>query len=271
MDMPDFSIPSFCFNQSLPTAHELRKCHGDLDFKLTGFGETAKGVALRILLAEKDESISHQIMRELARIGFVVERTDCGLAAERMLGATPFDAALLSCCLPGQSGFAVLASLRAARNPVPVVMLSDSDLVSERVRGLNTGADDFLAKPFAFAELQARLNAVLRRSCMERTSELRCGPLVYDSGALSFHVEGSYLSLTPRECAMLATLIEKAGHVVPRSTLARRAFTAQGDMNLDAVEVVIHRLRKKLANTAVNVETIRGAGYRLVCAEPAED
>lgn len=184
-----------------------------------------------------------------------------------MLTDAAFDAVLLNRDLPGKSGSELLRELREARNPVPVLMLSDHGNLDALVGSLNAGADDFMSKPFAFDEVAARIHAMLRRSTPGSTVQLRCGPLTFGKDTRLFELDGARLSLAPLEHLMLIALIERAGRTVLRETLVERVFTAQGKSSAHRIELVAHRLRKKLSQAQVRIETCRGVGYRLVPPE----
>lgn len=227
---------------------------------------------MRILLADQDAALAGEVLRELAHRRFAVEWASDGIAAQRMLADLLFDAVLLNHDLPGKSGSDLLKELRDSRNPVPVLMLSDRGNLDELVGSLNAGADDFLAKPFALEEVEARIHAMLRRSTQLPAGQLRCGPLSFDKDTRLFELDGMRLSLAPLEHQMLIALIERVGRTVLRDTLVERVFTAQGKSSEHRIELVVHRLRKKLMQAAVTIETCRGVGYRLLEAgEPGSD
>lgn len=225
---------------------------------------------MRILLAEKDEHLAAWLLRELQQMQFAVERVSSGDAVERMLERDAFDAILLGWDLPQKTGSEVLSALRASRNMTPVLVIADTDTLQERVASFNTGADDFLSRPLQAAELQARLNAVMRRSTARPEKCLRCGALVYNSDTLLFHLDGAHLALTPREHAILVALIERAGSTVSRNTIMQRVFSLDTHRCQGSIETLVHRLRKKLGCGFVTVETVREAGYRLVETRPVE-
>jgi two-component system response regulator TctD len=218
---------------------------------------------VRILLADKDQALAVSLTATWPQNYRAIDYARDGAAAEHLASSQPFDVVLLNWDLPVRPGFEVLANLRAARNRVPVLMLSDTCSLEKRVWGLNTGADDFMTKPLAPAEVHARLTAVLRRSGVRPDPQLAFGQLVFNRDTLVFQLDGAHSPLTPREHTALLTLLEKPGQAVPRHTLVQRVFTAQGQEGCDGIEVVMHRLRKKLAQASVTVETCRGIGYRL--------
>lgn len=219
---------------------------------------------MRILLLEDEVELATWLVKALAQSDFSVEWANDGWLAERALAAEEFDAMILDLGLPGKSGLAVLESIRAADNRIPVLILTARDTLEERVLGLSRGADDFLPKPFALAELEARLIALIRRSRGGRHPRMTCGPLVFDASYRQFFLGDAPLALTPREYALLSALILHGGQPVSKAHLLDRVFTADDeDVNPDAIEVLIYRVRKKLANTGVAIVTLRGFGYSL--------
>ena len=215
---------------------------------------------MRILLVEDEDELAAWLARALAQSGFVIERAADGVIAEAFLGSGEFDAVVLDLRLPRKDGFAVLADMRARDDRTPVLILTAQGALDERVRGLNAGADDFLTK---LSELEARLMALIRRSRGRAFPRLRCGPLEFDTGRKAFLLSGEPLSLTPREHAALSALLHKTGQPISKVHLFDKVFNLDSDSSPDAVEVVVHRLRKKLAGTGVQIVTVRGLGYML--------
>ena len=218
---------------------------------------------MRILLVEDEKELATWLTIALAQSDFSVEWANDGLMADNLLACEEFDAVILDLGLPGKSGHAVLASLRAADNRVPVLVLTARDSLAEKVSTLNGGADDFLAKPFAIAELEARLVALVRRSRGRDHARLACGPLVFDPNGKQFLIADTPLPLTPREYALLSALIVRGGEPISKTYLLDRVFSADDDVGTDAIEVLIYRLRKKLAGAGVTIVTMRGFGYCL--------
>ncbi|HEY8100185.1 MAG TPA: response regulator, partial [Burkholderiaceae bacterium] len=212
---------------------------------------------------EDESELATWLIKALAQTGFAVEWVNDGRIAERILAVEEFDAAILDLGLPGKSGHDILHFLRASDNPVPVLILTARDSLNERVSTLNEGADDFLPKPFALAELEARLLALIRRSRGHKHTRLTCGPLIYDVSTKQFQLADAPIALTPREHAMLAALIQRVGESVSKQSLLDRIFTSNEDVNLEAIEVLAYRLRKKLAGTSLRIVTMRGFGYCL--------
>lgn len=219
---------------------------------------------MRILLIEDETELARWLSRSLARhAGFVVEWADDGLVAERRLAVEEFDAVILDLGLPGMDGHTLLSKIRARDDRTPVLVLTARDSLAERVGTLHEGADDFLPKPFILEELEARLTALIRRSRGREHPRLTLGDLVLDTSAQRFTVRGQPLQLSPREHAVLRVLIQRSGEPINKQQILDRIQTDDSDINLEAIEVLVHRLRKKLADTCVQIVTLRGMGYCL--------
>jgi two-component system response regulator TctD len=218
---------------------------------------------MRVLLVEDEHSLGKSLSKGLESSGFQVEWVDDGRLAEVSLGEDRYDAVVLDLGLPGRSGHQVLQSLRVRDRQLPVLVLTARDSLSERVTTLNEGADDFLAKPFALAELEARLYALIRRSRGQEPPRFNCGPLVYEPSTRQFTLRDEVLVLTPRETALLAALIKHCNKPLTKQQIIDRVFSDRDDVMLEAVEVVIHRLRKRLDDKGVRIVTLRGLGYVL--------
>ncbi|MDS1139156.1 response regulator [Pusillimonas sp. SM2304] len=224
---------------------------------------------MRILLIEDETELAHWLSRSLARHGgFAVEWADDAELAERRMAVEEFDVIVLDLGLPGMDGRSFLTRLRARDDRTPVLVLTARDSLAERVGTLHEGADDFLRKPFVIEELEARLIALIRRSRGREHPRLALGKLVFDTAALRFLVDGQPLALSPREFAVLRVLIQKSGEPIPKQQILDRISSDDKEINLEAIEVLIHRLRKKLVNTGTQIETLRGMGY---CLEPVGD
>lgn len=220
---------------------------------------------MRILLIEDESDLATWLCKALEQSAFVVEWLNDGMVAEKILRIDEFDVVILDLGLPGKSGHAVLNTLRASGNRVPVLVLTARDTLEERVNCLNRGADDFVAKPFELAELEARLHALFRRSSGGNQTLLRCGPLTFDAHSRTFELDKAPIPLTPREHAMLSVLIHHTGEPVSKQRLLIRIFRESEDVGPDAIEVIACRLRKKLDSTQVRIVTVRGFGYSLEC------
>lgn len=222
---------------------------------------------MRILLIEDEADLAHWLSRSLARhAGFVVDWADNGLLAERRLALEEFDAVILDLGLPGMDGHTLLTKMRARDDRTPVLVLTARDSLAERVGTLHEGADDFLPKPFVLEELEARLTALIRRSRGREHPRLSLGNLVLDTSAQRFTVGGQNLQLSPKEYAVLRVLIQRSGEPINKQQILDRIQGEDSDVNLEAVEVLVHRLRKKLTDTGVQIVTMRGMGYSLEAA-----
>lgn len=224
---------------------------------------------MRILLAEDERELATWLVRALQQGGFQVDWVDDGRLVRRSLKATRYDALILDLGLPGVGGHDVLADLREAGHGLPVLILTARDSLIERVSTLNEGADDFLAKPFELAELEARLTALVRRARGGEHPRLACGPLGYDPASKQFTLHHEPLVLTPREHAVLRAMIQHSGEPLSKQEILDRVFSDEQDVSPEAVEVLVHRLRKRLQDTPVGIRTLRGLGYVLESAAPA--
>ncbi len=220
---------------------------------------------MRILLAEDEAQLANWLVRALAQGGFLVDWVNDGRMVRRSLKATRYDALVLDLGLPGLEGHDVLADLREAGQRLPVLVLTARDSLVERVGCLNEGADDFLPKPFELAELEARLTALIRRSRGSEHPRFSCGPLQYDAGSKQFRLGLQPLVLTPREHGVLRALIQHSGEPLSKREILERVFDDEDDVNPEVVEVLIHRLRRRLDGSEVRIQTLRGLGYVLEC------
>lgn len=217
---------------------------------------------MRLLLVEDDTLLAETLIDTLSLEGHEVWHLADGEAARTHLSKKEHGAALvlLDLNLPGCNGLSVLEALRHHDTETPVLILTARGAVEDRVQGLDLGADDYLAKPFALGELEARVRALLRRRNPD--PQLRVGPLMLDTRHQRFTLEEATLALPPREQRLLACLMRHAGEPVDKVRLAEEAF--QGDaMGDNAIEVYVHRLRKRLGNTGLALRTVRGLGYLL--------
>jgi len=218
---------------------------------------------MRILLAEDESELANWLVRALEQGGFQVDWVNDGRMVRVSLKATRYDALILDLGLPGLDGHDVLANLREADHRLPVLILTARDSLKERVTTLHEGADDFLAKPFALAELEARLLALIRRARGSEHPRLACGALHYDAGSKLFTLNHQPLTLTPREHAALLALIQHSNEPLSKQEILDRVFSDEQDVHPEAVEVMVHRLRKRLAGSTVRISTLRGLGYVL--------
>jgi two-component system response regulator QseB len=214
---------------------------------------------MRLLLVEDDPMIGSSIQKGLRQDGFSVDWVRDGLAAEAALRTTSYEALLLDLGLPGKSGDALLRSARQSGNAIPVIIITARDAVSDRIAGLDSGADDYIVKPFDLDELAARIRAVRRRHAGRAEQLIRVGPVTFDSAARRVTLRGTELTLSGRELALLEALLERPGSILSRSQLEERIYGWGEEIESNAVEVYIHSLRKKLG--ADFIKTIRGVGY----------
>ena len=221
---------------------------------------------MRILLAEDDPLLGDGVRTGLLQAGFAVDWVTDGQDARLALAGEPYDAVLLDLGLPKADGLAVLRELRAARNPVPVLILTARDALADRVAGLDAGADDYLVKPFALAELQARLRALLRRSKGVVDPVIRHGRIALDPAARTVTLDGAPVELSAREFATLQELLVNAGRVLSRSRLEEKLYGWGEEIESNAVEVYVHHLRRKLYPELI--QTVRGVGYLVPKAPP---
>ena len=218
---------------------------------------------MRILLAEDEPELATWLARALERSGLLTDWVSDGRDVLPSLAARRYDALVLDLGLPGLDGHQVLAALRATDQRLPVLILTARDSLIERVGTLNQGADDFLAKPFDLAELEARLHALIRRARGSAHWRQGCGPLTWDVATRGFTLNHEPLPLTPREHAVLRVLIQHVGEPLSKSEILDRVVSDERDINPEAIEVLVHRLRKRLAGSAVRISTLRGLGYVL--------
>lgn len=218
---------------------------------------------MRLLLIEDEAEMASWLMRAFKQSGWVPDHAADAATAESLLALGHYDAVVLDLRLPDKHGLAVLADLREGGNRTPVLVLTAQGSLQDRVKGLRLGADDFLAKPFAIEELEARLDALVRRARGSLRSALQCGSLVRPHGSRAFTLDGKLLQLTPRESAALAVLLARSGAPVEKSQLSAKVFPADSNAGPDAIELVLHRLRRKLAGGDVRIVTVRGLGYML--------
>lgn len=228
---------------------------------------------MRLLLVEDEAEMASWLLRAFKQRGFVPDHAPDAATAESLLAGNDYDAVVLDLRLPDKHGLAVLADMRNAGDRTPVLVLTAQGSLQDRVKGLIVGADDFLAKPFALEELEARLTALVRRSRGQAQTLLQCGSLSCATGSRAFTLAGVLLQLTPRESAALSVLLARSGSPVEKSYLSGKVFPNDSNAGPDAIELVLHRLRRKLDGGDVCIVTVRGLGYMLESSaheEPAD-
>nr|WP_299242457.1 response regulator [uncultured Halomonas sp.] len=222
---------------------------------------------MRLLVVEDDPLIAHSLTAALGPLGNNVETFALLSQARAALAHSHFDLILLDLGLPDGNGLTLLAELRDRNDATPVLILTARDGIEERVKGLDLGADDYLAKPFSLAELEARTRALLRRSQQRTDNRLTFGPVCFDPATGIATLHGQALALPRRELGLLESLLLHAGRIAPREVLVDRLF-GFGEVGPNALEVYVSRLRKRLTGSGLRIRTLRGLGYRLE-EEPA--
>ena len=220
---------------------------------------------MRILLVEDDKKAARVLKKGLEEEGFVVDTAPSGDEGEYLASINEYDLIVLDWLLPGKEGIQVCREIRARGCSVPILMLTAKDAVGDRITGLNTGADDYLTKPFAFAELLARIRALLRRATAGRPTLLRVDDLTLDPVSHRVARGALPVNLTAREYAILEFLLRHAGEVVTRTQLGEHVWEAEYDTLTNLVDVHVSHLRRKIDrdDSVALIHTVRGRGYRL--------
>ena len=216
---------------------------------------------MRILLVEDDPMIGESVVEGLKSEGYAVDWVRDGKEAELSIAATPYSLVLLDLGLPRRDGIEVLKGLRERRVDVPVLVITARDTVSDRIKGLDAGADDYLVKPFDLDELSARVRALVRRAAGRAEPVIERGPLVINPATREVTWHGAVVALSAREYALLAALAERPGLVLSRAQLEEKLYGWNEAVGSNAVEVHIHNVRKKLGDGVIN--NVRGLGYTL--------
>jgi len=220
---------------------------------------------MRVLVAEDDSGLCDVLARGLREHDYVVDAVRDGEDAVKYLRSYEYELVVLDWRMPGMSGLDVVRWMRRHNQPAPVLMLTARDAHADRVTGLDQGADDYLVKPFDFAELLARMRALLRRSPAVQQPELAVGDLRFDPATREVRVGSHQPVLTATEFGILELLVRKSPAVVPRRSIAVNVWDDEADaMGSNTIDVHLARLRAKLAGGMIRIETVRGIGYRLV-------
>ncbi len=223
---------------------------------------------MRILVVEDSPRIAAFLRKGLSEEGYVVETEADGDRAFETARSQEFDAAVVDVMLPGRSGIELVRDLRARGSRLPVLLLTARDRTEDKVAGLDAGADDYLTKPFDFTELMARLRALLRRSGGAPVPVLRAGPVELDPAKREVRLEGSPVSLTPKEFALLEYLLRNPDRPLSRATLMEHVWGIRFDPGTNVVDVFINALRNKVDPERRLIQTVRGVGYMIRAGEP---
>jgi two-component system, OmpR family, response regulator len=223
---------------------------------------------MHILIAEDDAALSNGLSRALRQSGYAVDCVQDGQQADTALVGDRFDLLILDLGLPLVSGLEVLRRARARGARLPILILTASDGVNDRVRGLDLGADDYMVKPFDLPELEARIRALARRGLCGAAPTLQVGPLSMDPASRVAVMHGKRLDLSARELAVLEVLVRRAGRLVNKEELVDHLCEWGEEVSANAIEVYVHRLRKKIEGSSVRIATVRGLGY---CLEALTD
>lgn len=218
---------------------------------------------MRILVVEDDAPLSEALHQTLKLSGYAVDRVNNGTSADHALKDGVFDLLILDLGLPKLDGHEVLKRLRARNSPLPVLILSACNDPEEKVRGLDLGADDYLAKPFSVKELGARVRALLRRGQHGSATQVLRAGVCYDSVARTATMDGKPLELSTREVSIFEVLFNHFGRAVSKEQLLERLYSYDDGAGYNAIEVYVHRLRKKLEGSSMTVKTLYGRGYQL--------
>ena len=218
---------------------------------------------MRILIAEDDQVLADGLLRALRGSGYAVDQVATGTEADAAVASHEFDLLILDLGLPKMGGLEVLRRLRARGSALPVLILTAADSVEQRVTGLDLGADDYMAKPFSLQELEARVRALTRRGLGTASSVIRHGPLSFDATGRVAYLDDQMVELSAREISLLEVLLQRAGRLVSKDQLVERLCEWGEEVSTNAIEVYIHRLRKKIERGPVRIATVRGLGYCL--------
>lgn|SRR5690606_7941188 len=220
---------------------------------------------MRILIAEDDSILADGLSRSLRYDGYVVDVVSDGSSADSALQLQSFDLLILDLDLPGLHGLSVLRQLRQRKSGLPVLILTAADSIEQRVEGLDLGADDYMAKPFALSELEARVRALTRRTAGTSVAILRHKKLTFDLNGRTARIDNQPLELSARETSLLEIFLSRSGRMISKHQLVDLLCEWGEEVTTNAIEVYVYRLRKKLEPSGARIVTIRGLGY---CLEP---
>lgn len=223
---------------------------------------------MRILVVEDDVNLNRQLVEALQEAGYVVDKAFDGEEGHFLGETEPYDAVILDIGLPEMDGITVLEKWRAAGRVMPVLLLTARDRWSDKVAGIDAGADDYVAKPFHLEEVLARIRALIRRAAGHASSEIACGPVRLDTKTSKASVDGKALKLTSHEYRLLSYLMHHMGEVVSRTELVEHLYDQDFDRDSNTIEVFVGRLRKKIGIDMI--ETVRGLGYRIQAPQEAK-
>ena len=218
---------------------------------------------MRILITEDDPSIADALGFALGQAGYAVDRVENGAAADEALKADVFGLLILDLSLPKLDGFEVLRRLRRRNPSMPVLILSGREKAEEKVMGLDLGADDYIVKPFSVNELLARVRALLRRGAAVSSPVVSYGRLTFDTVGRTAAVAGRPVALSGHETGVLEVLLHRFGRVVSKEQLVEQLYSYDREVSHNAIEVYVHRVRRKIAGAGVTVRTLYGRGYVL--------
>jgi two-component system OmpR family response regulator len=218
---------------------------------------------MRILVVEDDASLAAALTRALNQAAYTVDLADNGEDASRTLANDSYDLVVLDLALPKLDGLSVLRGLRDRRSHTPVLILSARDALDDRVKGLDLGADDYMTKPFDLPEFEARVRALIRRGRYQATNELTHGSLRFDLAARRVFYGDQPVDLSARELSVIELLMSRQGRVVTKEQMVDRLFGWGDAAGSNAIEVYVHRVRRKLEPFGIDIRTVRGMGYLL--------
>ena len=218
---------------------------------------------MKVLVVEDNASLGESLEHALRAMDHAVDVVTDGIMASSVLTTEHYDLVTLDLCLPGLDGLEVLKRFRARNQDTPVLILTIRSRLDERVRGLDLGADDYMTKPFAIAELEARVRCLLRRRDGLRTNTIEFGPVSFDTAERTVTLDDEAVDLTRRERSLLEILLFRAGRVVPKKHIHEHIRSFDEDVGASAIDTYIHRLRRKIDHPRLSIRTIRGLGYML--------